>query len=532
MNQIHKTNIRRYHADQSFSDILTVKLPRRGLRFIDIEQSNRQHKLREIAHFCYFRAWIRGDDRPLIVSYARLEQDRPVAELFPGQDDFTASGERLLSANSFLTATLREAFAQGQVKYGQGECLPTSKASVRTRAALAWLNKNDRFYLYTGPDSPPPATIDFTDYSFDVARNFVPVDRCGTLGDYVGRYSPRLAFNTAFFLLEREDYFSHHSGLGEAFNLWVSKGEIRRPPLYRRGAIFGDAEGHWQTGFFSLEDVVLTLPTDIKLYPHHQPLPTAAHPFAVNAPGQAEITLYTRYWGVNEREQVLGYTPHAPNTLELTVIDRRLVGWKIGGDLAIPQNGFVISFAPGVLSAAAQQRLLAALTHDFRLSYTFLRPEHQAIQEALQTGPLLVRQGRPWLLNRDVEQDEQFWPSRTLADGSYCLGLVPTDYDREGLHHRHARTALGITRQGKLILVMVAGVSKGAGITAIDSQGASLLELADLLMEAGAQEAVNFDGGGSAQAYYYGGRALIPGERRGLPQVHFERPIPSIGVFS
>ena len=43
---------------------------------------------------------------------------------------------------------------------------------------------------------------------------------------------------------------------------------------------------------------------------------------------------------------------------------------------------------------------------------------------------------------------------------------------------------------------------------------------------------MNLDGGGSTQAYYMGGLAIVPGERRGLPMIHYARMIPSVGVVS
>jgi exopolysaccharide biosynthesis protein len=43
-------------------------------------------------------------------------------------------------------------------------------------------------------------------------------------------------------------------------------------------------------------------------------------------------------------------------------------------------------------------------------------------------------------------------------------------------------------------------------------------------------DAVNLDGGGSTQAYYLGGEIIGSGDRRGLPQVRYERMIPSVGL--
>ena len=57
---------------------------------------------------------------------------------------------------------------------------------------------------------------------------------------------------------------------------------------------------------------------------------------------------------------------------------------------------------------------------------------------------------------------------------------------------RAPRTALGITKDGKALLVVVDGRSRS-------SVGYTLLELAQFMLEQGAVEAMNLDGGGSSQ---------------------------------
>ena len=198
---LQKNNTRHYHTDNSFSDILTVKIPARGLRFVNVDQSNSPQKLREIAHFCYFRAQKRGDKQPVIAAYARLEQDQPAGILYPDVDPYTEEGERLLSANSLMTYTLRGAFSQGRVRYANGQWIATPDASAREQVIITGLNQAQRLFLYTGPNSAPPAAQEFHADSFDVARNFIPVDRCGTVSDYAAHHAPLLAFNTAFFFI-------------------------------------------------------------------------------------------------------------------------------------------------------------------------------------------------------------------------------------------------------------------------------------------------------------------------------------------
>lgn len=81
------------------------------------------------------------------------------------------------------------------------------------------------------------------------------------------------------------------------------------------------------------------------------------------------------------------------------------------------------------------------------------------------------------------------------------------------------------------MVVGVAGAEKGAGLPGVDSQGATLAELAALLAEAGAVEAINLDGGGSTQLFFLGGLTIAAGGRLGLPGVHYERMVPSVGLL-
>jgi len=68
-------------------------------------------------------------------------------------------------------------------------------------------------------------------------------------------------------------------------------------------------------------------------------------------------------------------------------------------------------------------------------------------------------------------------------------------------------------------------------IPGVDSHGATLTELADLLAQAGAVDAINLDGGGSTQLFYLGGLTTPAGGRYGMPGVHFERMVPVAGVL-
>ena len=71
--------------------------------------------------------------------------------------------------------------------------------------------------------------------------------------------------------------------------------------------------------------------------------------------------------------------------------------------------------------------------------------------------------------------------------------------DALGSNQRNARTAVGITRDGSVILVMVAQKPLAPA-----NSGISLPALADLMKTLGADQAMNLDGGSSSSLYYNG----------------------------
>ncbi|MEH1963414.1 MAG: phosphodiester glycosidase family protein [Nostoc sp.] len=71
--------------------------------------------------------------------------------------------------------------------------------------------------------------------------------------------------------------------------------------------------------------------------------------------------------------------------------------------------------------------------------------------------------------------------------------------DALGSNQPNARTAVGITRDGSLVLVMVAQKSSAPA-----NSGVSLPALADLMKTLGVDQAMNLDGGSSSSLYYKG----------------------------
>jgi hypothetical protein len=93
----------------------------------------------------------------------------------------------------------------------------------------------------------------------------------------------------------------------------------------------------------------------------------------------------------------------------------------------------------------------------------------------------------------------QLLPELTLEQEAFFDASA--DRDPLGSRQRNARTAIGLTRDGKMIWVMVAQKSDAP------ASGMSLVELADYLKDLGVEKAMNLDGG-SSSSLYWGGKAF------------------------
>lgn len=125
--------------------------------------------------------------------------------------------------------------------------------------------------------------------------------------------------------------------------------------------------------------------------------------------------------------------------------------------------------------------------------------------EAVGAGPMLVRDGR------DVSLQ------------SSCGELY---YRTIGGRARHPRTAVGVTGDGKIVLV----VSDGRGMNG--SAGCTLAELAAIMIDMGVTEGINLDGGGSSAMVDSDGRLLNRPSDSGKNAERIERKVPTFVVIS
>ena len=100
---------------------------------------------------------------------------------------------------------------------------------------------------------------------------------------------------------------------------------------------------------------------------------------------------------------------------------------------------------------------------------------------------------------------------RLLAEGRVAVNATEEGFDGGFANGRHPRTAAGIASDGALLLITVDGRQRGF------SQGATLAELAALLLKHGARDAVNLDGGGSTTLVVRDALTNAPSDGRERP---------------
>ncbi len=102
-----------------------------------------------------------------------------------------------------------------------------------------------------------------------------------------------------------------------------------------------------------------------------------------------------------------------------------------------------------------------------------------------------------------------------LQHGDWYITNVEEQLFVKGVRDFHPRTAIGYTKEGKLIILVIEGRNENA-------TGASLLEEAEILKQLGCVEALNLDGGGSSCMLINGKPTIQVSDKTG------QRPVPAV----
>ncbi|MBW4579434.1 MAG: phosphodiester glycosidase family protein [Tildeniella nuda ZEHNDER 1965/U140] len=228
-------------------------------------------------------------------------------------------------------------------------------------------------------------------------------------------------------------------------------------PILGRGAIAWNASGDTKFDRLMLQEALIT--------PNGQRL-TLTH--LNSAYIQAGIARYTGDWGTR-------YSPISDNEILVTVQNDRVINQLSSGavgstELPIPTNGYL-------LVLRSNRNALASLPvgASLRLETMVTPPEFSRYEQIIGGGPLLVR-NRQIVLNPKAEQ----------FSNAFAI-------------EQANRSAIGQAADGNLLLVTVHNN--------LDGTGATLTDIAQIMQQMGAVNALNLDGG-SSTTLYLGGQLL------------------------
>ena len=185
-----------------------------------------------------------------------------------------------------------------------------------------------------------------------------------------------------------------------------------------------------------------------------------------------------------------GATPPGAGLWDVAVVGRHAVAMAQGGGLPIPRAGCVLRCA----SRAGADAVAAG-------PVTYSLP---GIRQGVQSGPLIVENGRVTATARNVFAEELMSGDAPRPDN---VPVSPHAWAADWHATRAARLSAGITAAGRLIFCAVEGTS--SFFRDDPAKGATLHDLAHLMIEEGAEIAMHLDGGGSTQVFCHGGGALI-----------------------
>lgn len=280
--------------------------------------------------------------------------------------------------------------------------------------------------------------------------------------------------NASFFIMDRFDCATIYDHVGTPLGLCVKDGQVMNPPLFRREALMVGKDGSVSIDTPDVREQEIEI--NGKRYIHGK------NARIFSRPQQAR-------------------TPHRKGK-KLVIIGCRVAAVCTGSSVSIPASGFVLCPEEACVAAPGD-----------RVTYRGM----EDVAFAIQVGNSIVKNGE-----KTMGFISRFYNIRRLEPVPFPPSLYPMDFENA----RAARIALGADREGKPMLLWAEGAGKLSYIPGKDSRGASLRDMADICSELGMVNAVNLDGGGSAQILTKNSRSLLISDRNKSDNTEAERPVP------
>ncbi len=279
--------------------------------------------------------------------------------------------------------------------------------------------------------------------------------------------------NSSFFIMDRFDCATVYDQVGTPFGLCVRNGTVFQPPLYNREALLVKNDG--RVTIRSMDVSELGIEINGTIYKHGE-----------------NAVIYSR------PEHKL--SPHS-NRCSLVIIGNKVAA-VCRGRVPVPASGFVLRPDRECTVSPGDNVIYKGL---------------EDILFGIQVGNSIIRDGK-----KTDSFISHFYDIHHLEPVAYPPSLYPLDFDNA----RAARIALGADKDGRPMLLWAEGAAKFGYVPGKGSCGASLKEMSDICADVGMYNAVNLDGGGSAQILVDNHRSLMISDRNADDHTEAERPIP------
>ena len=283
-----------------------------------------------------------------------------------------------------------------------------------------------------------------------------------------------LKVNASFFIMDMFDCATIYDNVGTPFGLAVKDGTVKNPPLFGREALMVRKNGGVSIETPDVRDLGIEICGTVYRY-------------GINA------TVYSR--------PEFAKAPKSKGK-QLVIVGCRVAAVCEGGNAAVPASGFVLDVDESCTVQPGDE-----------VTYRGM----EDILFGIQVGNSIVRNGE-----KTTGFRSRFYDINAGEPVPFPPSLYPMDFDGA----RAARIALGAGRDGKPMLLWAEGAGKLGYMKGQDSCGASLSEMAEICSEVGMVNAVNLDGGGSAQILLENRRSLLISDRKRTDHSEAERPVP------
>lgn len=312
-----------------------------------------------------------------------------------------------------------------------------------------------------------------------IVRGKLPVTTIIPVGDFAGfmtrtEEQARMKVNASFFVMDRFDCATLYDHVGAPLGMCVKDGVVTNPPQYRREALLVKKDGRVSVEIPDIHEMEIVVAGTV--YRHGRNAEIHTRPGRSRSPRSGK---------------------------KLVIIGTRVAAVAEGRSAHIPTSGFVL--CPAEECRAKPGDIV-----------TYRGMEDVAF--GIQVGNSIVKDGQ-----KVLSFQSKYYNIRALQPVPFPPSLYPLDFE----HARAARIALGADADGKPMILWAEGAGKIHYVPGQDSCGASLSEMAEICTAVGMVNAVNLDGGGSAQILVNNQRSLLISDRKAEDNTESERPVPN-----